>query len=241
MPLPVNLYESPALRTITGPAIRPGGMTLTERAVAFCKLPEGSIVLDVGCGSGATVAHLRKKYILCAYGLDLSRELLADCLDPKANPALIHGRAESLPIADARIDAIFCECALSLIPSPETALAEWHRALAPDGYLIVSDLYARSVEMQERKNHSPVRCCLDGAVDREALFTRMAAAGFNLLLFEDHTLLLKQLAARLVWEYGSLDAFWSTVGGSCNAGMQASGGRPGYYLMVARKGVSTHE
>jgi arsenite methyltransferase len=230
----MNLYESAALRTITGPAIRPGGLALTERAMAFCKLPRGAMVLDVGCGSGATTVYLRRSHGLPAVGLDISRMLLEEAHETGL-PAFIQGRAEALPIGDARLAAIFCECTFSLLPDPESALAEWRRVLAPGGYLILSDLYARSGRLQPTAQLDGVHCCLDGAVGCKTLFDRMAAAGFKVLLFEDHTPLLKRLAAQLVWEHGSIEAFWTHVGGACAADREKFTGRPGYYLMVARK------
>lgn len=236
---PVNLYETQVVRTITGPAIRPGGMALTRRALDFCRLPEGARVLDVGCGSGATPAYLRSEKKMRSFGLDLSWKLLSEEDDPSMRSIKVQGRAEILPLKDRCVSALFCECALSLLPDPPAALAEWRRVLVPEGYLIISDLYARARKREDRRSSLPLRCCLDGAVPRDILINRITAAGFEPLLFEDHTDLLNQLAARMVWRYGSLAAFWQVVGGAaCRGVTETITGRPGYYLMVARKGVS---
>jgi arsenite methyltransferase len=207
---------------------------LTDRALAFCKLPGGARVLDVGCGSGFTVDHLYRHHGLPAVGLDISRMLLEEGRDAGLC-ALIQGRAEALPIGEARLAAIFCECTLSLLDEPRSALAEWRRVLARDGYLILSDLYDRSVRSRYAMQPNPTRCCLNGAVTRQTLFERMVVAGFEVLLFEDHTPLLKRMAAQLVWEHGSLEAFWENAEGTCATGSRRFEGRPGYYLMVARK------
>ncbi len=228
-----HLYESPALRAVTGPAIRPGGLALTERALALCRLPMDALVLDVGCGSGATVAHLRHCHGLRAIGLDLSPTLLAEGRRLDAALPLLQARAERLPLRDARLTAIFSECLLSLVADPAAALADWHRVLAADGFLVVSDLYARAGRWAQQACASAPGC-LAGAVPRDLLLARMQAAGFDVLLWEDHTPLLKQLAARLVWAHGSLAAFWQAAGAGCGGGIPG-GGRPGYYLMVARK------
>ena len=53
-------WRDPALRAVAGPTLRPGGFTLTERAVALAGLLPGWPVLDVGAGSGASVARLRQ-------------------------------------------------------------------------------------------------------------------------------------------------------------------------------------
>ena len=44
------MYEHTAIREATGDIIRPGGLALTDRALALCQLPAGARVLDVGCG-----------------------------------------------------------------------------------------------------------------------------------------------------------------------------------------------
>ncbi len=230
----VKLYESKALRDVTGPAIRPGGLALTERALKFCGLPSGVRVLDVGCGNAETVAHLRCGHDLQAVGLDFSQVLLAEGRCRSSRPPLIRGLAEVLPVAGETMTAVFCECLLSLLATPRAALTEFYRVLLPGGYVIVSDLYAKE---GDAATHTQGRsaCCLDGAMDRAALQVDMAYAGFDVLLFEDHTSLLKKLAAQLVWSHGSIKAFWSAAGFSCNQSVQPGGGRPGYYLMVAVK------
>ncbi|MGD9210466.1 MAG: class I SAM-dependent methyltransferase [Desulfobacteraceae bacterium] len=236
MPTTINLYESPALQSITGPTIRPGGLALTQRALDFCNLPYRATVLDVGCGCGATVAFFKKNTGIKAFGIDLSLKLLRKNITTEPVTTLIQGYAQMLPIGHESLTAIFCECVLSLIERPETALLEWHRVLAPDGYLIISDLYTRRLLNDEKRSSLSIRCCLDGAVDRETLFARMTAAGFQVLLFEDHTPMLKQMVAQMVWRYGSLASFWSAMGNTCNGDTIEFSGKPGYYLMVARKG-----
>ena len=110
----------------------------------------------------------------------------------------------------------------------------------PGGHLVLSDVYARQPKSRVVPGKQQVRCCLQGAVDAETVQIRIVAAGFELMLWEDHTPLLKQLAAQLVWTYGSLDAFWSAVAGpeaACAMHRQEAdaSGHPGYYLAVAQK------
>ena len=237
-----KLYESPALRNITGPAIRPGGFQLTDRGVACCGLAPGRRVLDIGCGTGAVVDYLGRRYGFSAMGLDLSTVLLQEGLKTFGTMQLVRGRAEQIPAADARFAAVLCECMLSLCPGPTAVLEETLRVLQPGGYLILTDVYARgAVDVDSPLNVCrPVSCCLQGAVGRSAVEDRIKAAGYDLLLWEDHSMLLNQLAAKLVWIYGSLDAFWEAVVGPEAAEVMAGSGaggcrRPGYYLAVAQK------
>jgi arsenite methyltransferase len=241
----MNLYESPALRAVTGPVIRPGGFALTDRGLARCRLRADARVLDIGCGAGGSVDYLRRRHDLAAVGLDLSASLLAEGLQTHGNLPLVRGRAEQLPMADGIVEAVLCECVLSLSPRPQAVLQEAWRILQPGGALVLTDVYARAADPSVRRGESPVTCCLQGAVDASTVKRRIAAAGFEMLLWEDHSQMLKQLAAHLILTYGSLDAFWSTVAGPDAAPemsrcVGASGGRPGYYLLVARKPADRH-
>ena len=99
------LYESPLLREVTGPTLRPGGFTLTARAVSFSGLERGAAVLDVGCGLGATAAWLEENHGLKALGLDVSPGMLKQGRRNNPQTALLAGRADRLPLKDSRFDA----------------------------------------------------------------------------------------------------------------------------------------
>ena len=106
----LTVYESEQLRSITGPAIRPGGFELTEKGVSLCRLPKNAYVLDVGCGAGATTEYLIARHGLKAFGLDLSELLLGEGLRRNRCLPLIRGDASFIPVSDARLSAVFCEC-----------------------------------------------------------------------------------------------------------------------------------
>ncbi|MCJ8499421.1 DVU_1556 family methyltransferase [Desulfatitalea alkaliphila] len=224
----VPFYQSDALRTVAGPALRPGGLALTDRAVSFCKMAPGARVLDVGCGPGATVDHLRRHYRLAAMGLDCTPAMLDEARRRCGAACLIRGRAGALPFDNGALAALFAECVLSLLPVAPAVLAEWHRALAPGGWLVVSDLYRRNGIGPPPGG--ALQGCVAGALNGPAVQARIVEAGFRVYLFEDHSPLLRQLAAELVWHCGSLAALRQ-------AGCGGPGGfRPGYFLLVARKG-----
>ncbi len=203
-------FESAALRGVTGPTIRPGGLALTERAVDFCCFPAKARILDVGCGTGATVARLRTRHGFNAAGIDPSRSLIAEGLVRNPSLPLAEGVAEALPVEDGTLDGILCECVLSLVEEPRRALSEFRRALRPGGRLILSDMYDR------------------GRDGREQMEARLSESGFKVIFWEDHTPLLKELAARIVLAGGSLE-------GLCSPAVCQTGTRPGYYLIIARK------
>ena len=223
-------YESAALRQISGLTLRPGGVDLTDRALSWCRFAVGDSLLDVGCGVGASVEHLRNTYGLAVAGIDPSRTLIAEGL--ARNPALplAEGSAEALPVADGELDGILCECVLSVVHRPLQALREFARAIRPGGALILSDLYLRGDAERDRLTGLQKGTSLQGMMSRDALEALLDDSGFTLCLWEDHTHLLQELAARLVLAHGSLDGLWCVSrDGDC------FGERPGYYLLVARK------
>lgn len=232
------LFESPDIRTVTGPAVRPGGLSLTERAVRFCNLPRRSMVIDVGCGLGTTVHYLTQQHAFRAVGLDASPGMIQEGRQLFPDEDLLLGRADRLPFPDGSAYGIFCECVLSLMDDPSAALAEFHRVLAPDGRLVLTDVYLRNPGQANERDRFPVRCCLQGASGKDFLWQRIRAARFQVLLWEDHSDLLKRLAAGIVWHYGSMNHFWQRVDGRAGHWDPASEfhrTRPGYFLLAARK------
>lgn len=234
----IPLYENSGIRDVTGETIRPGGFALTDRAVAFCSLPEGGRVLDVGCGTGATVAHLRREYGLDASGLDFSDQLLSEGRERDSGVDLVRAAASSLPVGDERMAAVFCECVLSLTDHSPVVLGEFRRVLRPNGFLILSDLYVRSPDGSVDLACLPVRSCLSGAMAQSEIEARIKKSGFRILLWEDHSRFLAELAARYILARGSLQGLW---GGPCenrdspSIASAVRRSRPGYYLLIAEK------
>ena len=225
-----STYESLSFRKAAGLTLRPGGTDLTDRALACCGFGVGSRLLDVGCGMGASVEHLRSRHGLAAAGIDPSQAFINEGL--VRNPALplTVGRAEALPVAVGEMDGILCECVLSLVDDPSRVLCEFGRALRrPGGILILSDLYLRSPAGEEHVTDLPDRSAPHGVMTRDTLEALLEDCGFALWLWEDHTRQLQELAARMLLINGSLDGL-----GCAPYSAGCSGERPGYYLLVAR-------
>ena len=231
-------YESHEFRRVTGPTLRPGGFALTERAVEVCELKAGMMVLDVGCGMGASMNRLSSGYGLKSLGVDASFSLLREALDQNPSVILINGRAEALPFCDHVFDGVFCECVLSLLSDPQEALNQFCQVLKPGGRLVISDIYARLPEGALTLRPLALNCCLKGIRSRHELIEWIEKASFQLLLWEDHSHLLTQLAAQLVFAYGSMKAFWAAFAPECQTAVldgAITEARPGYCLLVAQK------
>jgi len=212
---------------------RPGGLELTGRALALAELSSGARVLDLGCGTGATLSYLESRGVV-AVGVDCSPEARSGH-DQEADPRRIVASAEKLPFADETFDGVLLECTLSLIEDQAQALAECARVLVDGGRLVISDLYARRPEAIEHVR-TLSGCCAAGMLLREELAATLGQAGFDVEVWEDHSRALRECAARYIFEHGSTDGLWNCGGqavDTIDTAMRSA--RAGYFLMVARR------
>ncbi len=236
-----NVYERPEWRSAPGGVLRPGGLALTDRAIAACDLPEESHVWDIGCGLGATVAHLIRRHGFDAVGVDASEELLDIAHARMPWLPLVHGRGDALPCATGSLDAVLAECTWSAMAGDgvdagghSPVLAEFRRVLRPRGWLLISDVYARSA--------APVAPaplgdgCWQVLPTEPAIRAVVAAEGFVIERWEDHSWALREFAARMILEHGSLEPLWGAGCARPNTRAALLAARPGYFLLVARKG-----
>ncbi len=227
MTQPAAPYERADFRCVAGDALRPGGLALTERALDACRFAPGATVLDLGCGPGLTLGRLTGAGLF-AVGLDPSPAFSAEAA---ASGPVARGRGQALPLRDASLDGVFCECVLSATGDAAACLGEIARVLRPGGRLVVSDLYLRA----GGPPGPDAAGCLAGAVPRDVLAAGLLRAGFAIERFEDHTRLLTELACRLTFALGSAKSVVAMITGRDPA--CAGGPRPrlGYCLIVAAK------
>ncbi|BBY05858.1 methyltransferase domain-containing protein [Mycobacterium noviomagense] len=112
-----------------------------QQPTEWLNIPQGGIVLDVGCGPGnvtASLAHATGPGGL-ALGVDVSEPMLARAVQAQAGPQVGFMRADAqrLPLRDETVDAVVSIAVLMLIPDPVAALAEMARVLRPGGRLAV--------------------------------------------------------------------------------------------------------
>jgi arsenite methyltransferase len=228
---------------------RPGGFIITDRALSFCNFDMKSKLVDVGCGLGATVQHAWKHYGLHICGIDKSREVLAQaklnrsyipksdnkelyepCESKYSNTKvsqpykLMEGDAEKLPFSFKEVDGLLFECSFSKMKNQDIILLEAARVLKKDGYLIISDFYARGI---------PARISgLLGRVDtKEMIFEQLEKNRFTIELFEDYTEFMKTFWGQMIFEYGS-DVLFADL----NVGKkELETIKCGYYLIIAKK------
>ncbi|UQZ88429.1 methyltransferase type 11 [Deltaproteobacteria bacterium Smac51] len=219
----MSIYEREQLRTVFGGALRPGGVAVTQAALDICAFAVPSHLLDVGCGTGETLRFLMEKGFE-ACGLDISSKLLEEA--SQYGP-VVRGDFHDLPWTDSHFDGVFCECSLCLARDRKAVISECGRVLKANGRLVISDIFVKGGAENLKPDHS------SGPVTLSCLSTLLKGCGFQIVAEVDFEKALKELAARLIWHFGSgdiLKTLWSSDG--CNA---CETGSLTYSLVIAEK------
>jgi len=235
----LNCYESDVLSLATGDTLRPGGFFLTDLGVKNCDFLPGAKVLDVGCGSGATVERLVSLYQLRAIGLDPSEGLLARGRMKNPGSNLIQGLGEDLPFPDHQMDGVFAECTLSVMDDLDQSLKEIFRVLKPGGWLVIHDVYARNPDGLKSLQALNLDSCIRRALPKQPFLNKLVGHGFNIVNWADHTNLLTQLTVNLIMTYGSMTQFW-LKSSSCSADPSLAQAaikqaKMGYFQLITKK------
>jgi hypothetical protein len=142
----VTAYSSDLVAMLLGEAYHPGGLALTRRLADRLALRPGQAVLDVASGPGTTARLLAAEYGVQVTGVDLSPANVATAAAGAADLPRVRfrvGDAEQLPLPDATMDAVVCECAFCTFPDKATAAAELARVLRPGGRVGITDVTAQ--------------------------------------------------------------------------------------------------
>ncbi|HET7488726.1 MAG TPA: methyltransferase domain-containing protein [Acidimicrobiales bacterium] len=202
-------YQRDAVALILGESYHPGGLDLTRRLARSLDLRAGQRVLDVASGPGATAFLLAAELGVDVEGVDLGEQSVAGA-NAKAEANGMAGQvrftvgdAERLPLGDASVDAVVCECAFCTFPDKATAAREMARVLKPGGRIGITD-----VTLDPERLHEELRslagwvACLADARPVAQYAELLGAAGLSVTLTESHddalARMIEQIDARLV-------------------------------------------
>jgi SAM-dependent methyltransferase len=120
-------------------------------AVAALGPPPGGVALDVGCGTGRALPHLRSAVGPggAVLGVDLTPAMAA--VAAARGPVLV-GDARSLPVPAARADAVFAAGLVHHLPDPVAGLRELARVTRPGGRLALFHPLGRAA-LAARRGH----------------------------------------------------------------------------------------
>ena len=186
-------YGSQAVAWLMGGSLHPGGDRLTRRLLQMVGVDATAQVLDVAAGRGETSILAAQEVGCSVIGLDYGREGLTAARDHARKQGLqgtlrlLQGDAEALPLRDASVDTVLCECSLCLFPDKALALQEMFRVLRPGGRLGLADLVLLQGPLPpELQGMAAYVTCL-GAMESPDGYRRLIEqAGFSDLHWEDH-------------------------------------------------------
>lgn len=114
---------------------------------AIGRIPEGRVVLDVGCGAGTDLllAAMRVGPKGRAIGVDMTEAMRARAALGAAacgltNVEVRDGDATSLGVEAASVDVVISNGVLNLVPDKHRAIAEIARVLKPGGRVQIADI-----------------------------------------------------------------------------------------------------
>ncbi len=115
--------------------------TRWTRAIAsylFAKfnLPESSLALEVGCGTGAALREILQPHHLRCFGVDINIEYLTFARQNLSETRLTQADAHHLPIANHSFDLTFCHFLLLWVSEPAAVLEEMVRVTRHGGIVL---------------------------------------------------------------------------------------------------------
>jgi len=162
--------------------------------LAFGKIKEGDVVLDLGSGAGIDAILAAKKVGSKGrvIGVDMTEEMVAKA---KANAEkqgiknaeFLLGEIEKLPLKDNSVDTIITNCVINLTPDKAKTFSEAYRVLKPGGKIYLSDIVLLEELSDEQRNDKDLlSSCVAGALLKEDYLDKIKSAGFNVrILYEN--------------------------------------------------------
>lgn len=197
-----------------GPSFHPGGIELTKKAVRFCGFGKDAKLCDMGCGNGETKDYIEKEFGCIVTGIEPSENMGVGRKD------IICAKADNTGLEKCSFDGVLFECVLSLCDDMIKTLEEAGRILKGGGSLIISDVYSKSGEI-----------CADGPLKwvypEEKFRDAVENAGFEIVLYEDHTHEMLTMAAQMIMD-GRAEEM-------CSLFSSLKKIKCGYFLLIAKK------
>lgn len=224
--MPISLYEHPVWQTDPEQTMHPGGLEITEQALAFCDLPPDTRVLDVGCGTGASLSYITSMLGYASYGIDTSAELLSRARKKNPEVLFVQAKGEHLPIANESMNLILSECTLSMF-EVHLALSEYGRILKHEGYFILSDLFVRNENGLKDLRQLPPGLCISAAMTQTQIMEEIELCHLKVVAWQDCSEKLKEFPICTLATAAAVDPF--------DLYIASARAKLGYYFLIARK------
>jgi ubiquinone/menaquinone biosynthesis C-methylase UbiE len=153
-------------------AAAPGVTGWRERAVATLGLSPGETVVEMGCGTGANVPHLRQRVGSegRVVGLDVTRPMLgrAKSHEERTGPAIHYLQADAARPPLSRADAVLATFVVGIFPDPAPVVDRWCDLVGPGGRVALLNF-----QPSDRALAAPLNLAFEG-------FVRLSSPGGRL-------------------------------------------------------------
>lgn len=168
--------------------------------LAFGRIKEGDVVLDLGSGAGidAILAAQKVGEKGKVIGVDMTEEMVRKARENAKkqgikNVEFLLGEIESLPVSDNSVDAIITNCVINLTPDKSKTFSEAYRVLKPGGKIYLSDIVLlKELTEEQRNNKELISGCVAGALLRDDYLNKIRQAGFSVKVLYENTGISKQ-------------------------------------------------
>lgn len=169
--------------------------------LAYGKIKEGDIVLDLGSGAGidAILASQKVGKNGKVIGVDMTEEMIEKAKENAKiqgvnNVEFLLGEIEKLPLKDNSVDTIITNCVINLTPDKDKTFNEAFRVLRPGGKIYLSDIVLLGeLTEKQRNNESLITGCVAGALLKEDYLNKIKNAGFKVkILYENKNISKEQ-------------------------------------------------
>jgi len=162
--------------------------------LAFGKIKEGDVVLDLGSGAGidsilAAERVGRKGRVI---GVDMTEEMIEKAKENAkkyniTNVEFLLGEIEHLPLEDNMVDIIITNCVINLTPDKAKTFSEAFRVLKPGGKIYLSDIVLlEELSKEQRNNKELLSGCVAGALLRDDYLSKIENAGFKVKILHEN-------------------------------------------------------
>ena len=193
--------------------LHPGGAELTIKAGETAGMKEGENLIDIGCGTGASMRLLKDTFGVDTFGIDIM----------STNDG-IKADASEIPFEDCSFDYALMECVVTLLEDIPSALKEARRVLKKGGKLIISFLCSKP------------GCGYEGSLSSDSIVSHLKDAGFSIESISDESDYLKRYLVDIIFKYDSFESFAKLVkkkyGYDIDCNIPA---KCGYTLIIAQK------
>lgn len=168
--------------------------------LAFGRIKEGDMVLDLGSGAGMDAILAAKKVGSKGrvIGVDMTEEMVEKARDNAkkqniTNAEFLLGEIEKLPLKDNTMDTIITNCVINLTPDKAKTFSEAYRVLKPGGKIYLSDIVLlEDLSDEQRKDKDLLSGCVAGALLREDYLDKIKSAGFKVRILYENKEISKQ-------------------------------------------------